>query len=216
METKSSRKFKYSFDLSGTDRPTLISLPIATATAIELGERIKIVAGLVVSADEDAVAVGFSSEDHDGSSDGETDVTIKVYASPTAVMVCRPASLRTADATSGAGSFVDLTLAEHADDAFNGGVIKVVDATNLVAGAVVAITDFNGTTGAIAVAGTYAEDDTALLFPPVGSIVIGLDADGTNLDMAAAGAALIIIGFDVDKEEVYVANLKHQFAGAIA
>lgn len=216
METKSSRKLKYSFDLSGTDRPTLISLPIGTATAIELGERVKIVAGLIVAADEDAIAVGFSSENHDGSSDGETDVYIKVYASPTAVMVCRPAATIEADAGSGAGSFVDATLTDHADDAFNGGVIKIIEATNLVGGVVVAITDFTGATGAIAVAGTYATGDTALIFPPVGSKVMGLDSDGTNLDLKSAGAALIVIGFDVEKEEVYVANLKHAFAGAIS
>lgn len=216
MDAKSSRKLKYSFDLSGTDRPTLISLPIATATAIELGERVKIVAGLVVSADDDAIAVGFSSENHDGSSEGQKDTKIKIYASPTAVMVCRPATSLEADAGSGASSFIDATLATHADDAFNGGAIKILSATNVADGQVVAITDFNGTTGAITVVGTYATGDTALIFPPVGSKVMGLDSDGTNLDLKIAGTTLIVIGFDTDKEEVYVANLKHQFAGAIA
>lgn len=218
MFNYASKKNVYSFDLSGTDRPTIVSFPIASATVIERGEKVMLSGGKIVASDEDSAAIGIAADPHDGSSDGQTGTSIRVYCSPTAVIECRPACSIEADAASTTNSFVDLTLADHADDAFNGGHLKVVSATNLVAGKVVEITDFNGTTGALTTAGgeVFAEDDTAILFPPVGSLVMGIDSDGTNLDLKSAGTSVMIIDVDLVDEKVYYLIYKHQAAGAMS
>lgn len=213
-----SKKNVYSHDLSGTDRPAIKEFPIASATVIERGEKVMLSGGKIVASDEDSAAIGISADPHDGSSDGQKGTTIRVYCSPTAVIECIPACSIEADSGSTTNSFVDATLDDHADDAFNGGHLKVVSATNLVAGKVVEITDFNGTTGALATAGgeVFAEGDTAILFPPVGSLVMGIDSDGTNLDLKSAGTSVMITEVDLVEEKVYYVLYKHQLAGAMS
>lgn len=213
-----SEKFRYKYDLSGTDRPTIISLPIASATVIERGERVKLVSAKIVSASDTEACIGISADPHDGSSEGQDGTTIRVYASPTAIYACRPAYLAVADAGSGSNSFIDATLVAHSDDAFNGGHLKAVACDNVATDTIIEITDFNGTTGEITVASgdTFATDDTATLFPPVGSTVMGVDSDGTNLALDEIGTALIVVKVDLDLEIVYVMSLKHQFAGSLS
>ena len=215
MAYKKAEEFRYSYDVSGTDRPTILSFPIATATVIEYGERVGLSAGFIVAAADTALAVGFSAEPHDGASDGQIGVTIKVYASPGAVMECVPAELIVADASSTTNSFLAAAeLGALANDVLIGGHLKMVSSTNLTDGQVIAITDSVTSTGEVVTAGeeVFAEADTAILFPPVGSVVVGMDSDGTNLFLEEAGTELRVVAVDFVSEKVYVMNIGHQLA----
>lgn len=218
MAYKKEEKFRYSYDINGTDRPTILSLPIAASTVIEYGEKVKLVGGFVVTSGGTSTAVGFAAEPHDAVSDGQKGTSIRVYASPGAVIECIPAQLMTADASSTTNTFIEADIDAHADDTFNGGTIKIVSATNLADGQVIRITDFTGATGTITTAGgeVFAEGDTALLFPPVGTILIGLTSDNTNLDMEAVGSSVMVVRVDEEKEKVFVVASLHQLAGTIA
>lgn len=212
MITKVSKKFSYSHDLTGLSSPVVKTFPIATATAIEKGEIVVVTAGKVVSGADTADVLGISRDLHDGSTEGQTDTKIAVYSSPSAVFACIPSKVIVADADSTTASFVDLTLAGHADDAFNGGhLIVVTNAGEGATGKVYGITDFNGTTGAIATdGGVFATDDTCILLPPVLSKVMGMDSDGTNLDLATTGDAITIVDVDTETQTVYISFDKHQ------
>jgi len=215
MAYKKAEKFSYSFDLSGTDRPTIVSLPIATGTVIERGERVALSAGFIVAAADTALSIGFSADPHDGSSDGQKGVMIRVYASPGAVMECIPAELIVADASSTTNSFLAAAeLGSLANDVLIGGHLKMVSSTNLTDGEVIAITDSVTSTGEVVTAGgeVFAVADTAIVFPPVGSVVVGMDSDGTNLELEEAGTELRVVAVDFVSEKVYVMNIGHQFA----
>jgi hypothetical protein len=217
-------KLTYAYDLSGATVPMIRSFPIATATAIELGEMVKLSGGFIVAVgdqDSDDPYLGIAAEPHDGASDGQTGLKIRVYCSPTAVYKCKPGTVSTADSGDGT-TWVDgelIAAAGYSDDLLNGGYLKLSEkaaASTLTdgLGKVYAISDFAVATGTCTgvFAGNVAAGDKAIILPPVGSLGWDLNSDGTNLDMKAnGGESIIIVDVDTETEEVYCKLRLHQF-----
>jgi hypothetical protein len=217
-------KLTYAYDLSGATVPMIRSFPIAAATAIELGEMVKLSGGFIVAVgdqDSDDPYLGIAAEPHDGASDGQTGLKIRVYCSPTAVYKCKPGTVSTADSGDGT-TWVDgelIAAAGYSDDLLNGGYLKLSEkaaASTLTdgLGKVYAISDFAVATGTCTgvFAGNVAAGDKAIILPPVGSLGWDLNSDGTNLDMKAnGGESIIIVDVDTETEEVYCKLRLHQF-----
>jgi hypothetical protein len=217
-------KLTYAYDLSGATVPMIRSFPIAANTAIELGEMVKLSGGFIVAVgdqDSDDPYLGIAAEPHDGASDGQTGLKIRVYCSPTAVYKCKPGTVSTADSGDGT-TWVDgelIAAAGYSDDLLNGGYLKLSEkaaASTLTdgLGKVYAISDFAVATGTCTgvFAGNVAAGDKAIILPPVGSLGWDLNSDGTNLDMKAnGGESIIIVDVDTETEEVYCKLRLHQF-----
>ena len=218
MASRSAENFKYVGDLTGSSVPFTRAFPIATATAIEKGEIVTLSAGKVVAVSDDTVAVlGVAAEPHDGSSEGQTGTEILVYCSPTAIFRCIPKLEITADASSTTNTIIEADLNALANDALNGGHVKVVSATTVAVGSVVEITDFVGATGTITAAGAFAEGDVLLILPPVGYQLFALDSDGTNIDMTDdTGTILTVVAVNSVAETVDVVLSEHIFASVKA
>ena len=144
-----AKKIDYAFDLSNASNPVILPFPIATATAIELGEVVKLSGGFVVAVgdtDQDDPYLGIAAQPHDGSSEGQTGTMIQVYCSPTAVFKCTPATISTADSGNGT-TWVDAEVGAIANDIFNGGNLKLYEKTAAstltdAVGKIYPITDF--------------------------------------------------------------------------
>ena len=214
--------FEYAYDLSGCTFPVIKEFPIATGTAIELGEVVKLSAGFVVAVgdqDQDDPYLGIAAEAHDGATTGrQTGLVIKVYCSPTAVFKVKPASV-VAD-SGNTTTLVDASYGTIGNDEVNGGALKLVSlgassTLTLAPGKVVTITDFatsSGTFTGVFTGGTTA-GDTYKLFPPVGAHSFDLNSDGTNFDFnSTGGESLEIVGNDFDLEWIYFKLRLHQLA----
>lgn len=222
--SKSARKIEYAYDLSNASNPIIRSFPIAAATAIELGEVVKLSGGFVVAVgdtDQDDPYLGVAAQPHDGSSDGQKGTAIQVYCSPSAVFKCTPAVISTADSGNGT-TWVDGELvagAGYADDLLNGGNLKLSEkavASTLTdpIGKLYAITDFAVATGTCTgvFAGNVSAGDKAVILPPVGTKGWDLNSDGTNVDLKAnGGESIVIVDVDTVTEEVYFKLRLHQF-----
>jgi hypothetical protein len=222
------KRFEYAYDLSGSQTPMIRSFPIATNTAIEIGEMVKLVEGKVVAigdADQDDPYLGIAAEAHDGASEGQKGLTIRVYCSPSAVFKCTPNVISTADSGNGT-TWVDGELvagAGFADDVLNGGWLKLstkAAGSTLTdpIGKVYEITDFAVATGTCTgvFAGNVSAGDKAVMLPPIGSKTFDFNSDGTNLDFKAAGGeSVVIVDVDTDTEEVFFKLRLHQFGDHI-
>lgn len=219
-----AKKIEYAYDMSGNAAPIIRSFPIASNTAIELGEVVKLSGGFVVAVgdvDQDDPYLGIAAQPHDGTSDGQTGTTIQVYCSPTAVFKCKPNIISTADSGT-ATTWVDgelIASAGYANDLLNGGYLKLYEkaaASTLTdaIGKLYAITDFAVATGTCTgvFSGGVSAGDKAIILPPVGSKGWDLNADGTNLNLKAnGGESIIIVDVDTVTEEVYWMLRLHQF-----
>jgi hypothetical protein len=222
------KRFEYAYDLTGAQTPMIRSFPIATGTVIEIGEMVKLVEGKVVAigdADQDDPYLGLAAEPHDGASDGQKGLTIKVYCSPTAVFKCTPNVISTADSGNGT-TWVDGELvagAGYADDLLNGGFLKLqtkAGASTLTdpIGKLYAITDFAVATGTCTgvFVGNVSANDKAVILPPVGSKGWDFNSDGTNLDLKAAGGeSVVIVDVDTDTEEIFFKLRLHTFGAHV-
>jgi hypothetical protein len=222
------KRFEYAYDLTGAQTPMLRSFAIATGTVIELGEMVKLVEGKVVAigdADQDDPYLGLAAEPHDGASDGQKGLTIKVFCSPTAVFKCTPNVISTADSGNGT-TWVDGELvagAGYADDLLNGGYLKLKTKAALstltdAIGKLYAITDFAVATGTCTgvFAGNVVAGDQAVILPPVGSKGWDFTAAGTNLDLKAnGGESVIIVDVDTDTEEIFFKLRLHTFGAHV-
>ena len=217
-----ANKIQYAFDLSGAQTPLILPFPIAYNTNVEYGEIVKLSGGFVTNAtastpDDDDPYLGIAAESHDGSSDGQTGTTIKVYCSPGAVFRCKPNIVSTADSGNGT-TWVDAEVGAVADDIYNGGILKLSEkaaASTLTdpIGKLFAITDFATSTGTFTgvFAGNVVAGDKAVILPPVGSHGWDMNKDGTNLDFKThGGETFIIVKVDPDTEEVYFKFRLHQ------
>jgi hypothetical protein len=221
-------KLRYAYDLGGSTVPMIRSFPIATGTAIEEGEMVKLAGGFVVAVgdvDQDDPYLGIAAEAHDGATVGQTGIEIRVYCSPTAVFKCKPNVVSTADSGNGT-TWVDGELvagAGFADDVLNGGNLKLSEKAALstltvAVGTLFPITDFAVATGTCTgvFAGSVVAGDKAIILPPVGSKGWDLNSDGTNLDLKAnGGESIIIIDVDTATEEVYCKLRLHQLSEGV-
>lgn len=217
--------FTYAYDLSGNKTAQIKPLPIATATAIELGEMVLLTPGTGVAAvagtDFDDPAIGAAMEEHDGSTAGRQSGTeINVSVSPTAVYKLKPRNVITATGGS-TTTFVDSNLLPATNDYFNGGYIEIVTcaADSSLIGKRVKISDYTGSGGTITLSetlsATLASGDTAYLCPgpyAIGAYGWDLDSDGTDIDWESSGGeALQIVGVNPETFEVFVKLRLHQF-----
>lgn len=217
--------FEYAYDLSGCAYPVIKEFPIATSTNVSRGEVVGLTAGLVVEvdSDQDDPILGIAAENHDGSTAGQTGLTIKVYCSPTAVFRYKNTILAVAD-SGNTTTLVDASYGTAANDQFNGGSLKLTalgtsSTLTLPVGTVVPITDFATTTGTFTgtfTGGTTA-GDTYLIFPPVGEHGFDLNAAATALDLnTTAGESIIIVENDTVNDYVYFKFRLHEFGAHTA
>jgi hypothetical protein len=222
--------FKQAFNTSNPSQQPR-EFAIATGTAIEKGEIVKLSAGLVVAigdADQDDPYLGVAAEEHDGATAGrQSGLVIKVYCHPDDVFVTTPKDAITATGGS-TTTFVDsnLTAGFGTDDLLNGGYIQLVNVQNDTSlnGKKIKISDYAQASGTITLSETLpvviASGDTAYLCPgkrAVGNYAHDLNSDGTEIDWETAGGESIII-FDVDPEtfKVFVKLRLHQLGNHVA
>lgn len=231
-----AEKISYAYDLSGGEIPVIREFDIATATAIEKGEVVKLdlATGLVVAVgdtDQDDPYLGVAAEEHTGVANTlnprSNGLKIKVFCSPTAVFKCKPAIVSTADSGT-VTNWVDGELvagAGFADDSFSGGFLKLTEKAaastlTIPVGWIGRIKDFTVAAGTIimetgALVGAASADDKALLFPPPVSYGWDLNSDGTNIDLKAKGGETIrIIDVDPELEYVYFILRLHQLGNS--
>lgn len=216
---------EFAYDLAGVMQPVRRKFPIASNTAIEKGEIVKLTAGFVTAVgdtDQDDPYLGLADEAHDGTSTGQTGTEIMVLCSPTAVFKCKPNIVSTAD-SGNTTTWVDAEVGAHANDTWNGGHLKLKTTTALTVGIdkPILVTDFATTSGTFTgtFTGGVTAGDTAVLLPPVGSKGWSLNSDGTNLDFKADpddGHSFTIVDVDLDLELVYFILRLHQFGNGPA
>jgi hypothetical protein len=190
---------------------------IASNTAIEKGEVVKLTNGLVVAigdADQDDPYLGISAVAHDGATaDGvQTATEILIYDDPNDVFAVYPTAYLTATGGS-TTTFVDSSILPATDDIFNGGAIKIrtCAADSTLVGRVIKISDFTGSGGTITLAETlpaaFAAGDTAYLCPgprAIGQFGWDLNSDGDDINWESSGGeSLVFVGSDIINFEVY-------------
>jgi hypothetical protein len=204
---------------------------IATTTAIEMGEVVKLVNGLVVAVgdtDQDDPYLGVAAEPHDGATAGRQSGTeILVFDHPDDVFALKPTQVITASGGSTTTFVVDNlktgTMASNYDDMFNGGYLKLVSvaADSSLNGKLVKISDFNATNGTITLSETLAAaiaaSDTAYLCPgnqAIGTKHWNLDSNGIDINWedASAGECLRIDDVAPETFTVFVNLRLHQNA----
>lgn len=209
--------FEYAFNLAGKDA-IIKEFDIADATAVSLGELVRITDGKVVTGGTDyttpyAGVTLFKKV----ASDGVT--RMKLYCTPHAVFAVDPIET-TVSATPSATVWTDtVVLLNSTADKANGGYLKIKSLATAATGTYnvgdeIAITDsaVNTVTGAFP--GNTTVGDVGLFFPPIGGI--GVTASATNaltLTWAATtGTALQVVGHDFIRNKVLVMIKLHQFS----
>ena len=197
-------------------------LPIATATAIELGEIVLATPGtgiaVVAGTELDDPAIGVSLQEHDGASTNETGTELKVMTGPNTVLGLRSTEAQTL--TGGSTATVVISgLLPQTDNLWIGGYVEVVTcATGIVAGTMIKITDSTGSTGSLAIdtqSSAFDAGDTVILHP--GKLAIGeygwdLNGDGTDIDYtSSAGEGLTLYDADPENKMAYFMLRLHQF-----
>lgn len=217
---------EYAYSLAVTSAPIIGEFPIAANTVIEKGEVVKLVEGFVVAVgdtDQDDPYLGVSAEEHTGTATllnpRENGDKIRVYCSPLAVFKCKPNIISTATGGN-TTTWVDSAITDPADDKFNGGLLKVRKSAALTNGVGKAyrVSDFTKTTGTFTgvFTGGVSVGDQALVLPPVGSFGWDLNANGTNLNLAAnGGESIMIVRVDPEQEWVYFILRLHQFGNTM-
>lgn len=200
-------------DVSGAVLHSEREYDIAADTAINEGQVVKLVDGLVVAAaaGETAAVLGISAESHPGTEDAlnprANGKKIIVRDAPGAVLAC-PAPVIAA-LTGGNATTVKFTGADGVGaDAFKGGYIK--DKT----GNVRRITGSTDTSGAIDLTvesgAVVGEGETFILYPPIGFSKGNLSSDGTKIVVTAtAELPLSVIGRDDTTNEIWLVAKKH-------
>jgi hypothetical protein len=222
--------FKWAYNTSNpTKQPR--TYKIATGTAIEKGEVVKLVSGLVVAVgdtDQDDPYLGVAAEGHTGSGSGrDVGLEIQVYDHPDDVFALKPGIAITASGGS-TTTFVDSSLINNAGttitsytDMFKGGYIQIVTcaASSALVGRKVKISAFNATNGTLTLAETLpaaiASSDTAYLCPgklAIGSHTWNLDSNGIDINWedTSVGEALRIFDADPETFRVFVKFRLHQ------
>jgi hypothetical protein len=204
-----SKHFRWAYNTAGrAGQPR--ELEIASATAIEKGEVVKVTSGLIVAigdTDQDDPVKGVAAEDHDGSTSGRQSGTkIKVHDDPNDVFAYTPRIVCTATGGS-TTTFVDSNLQFANDDDLNGGFLHIVScaADSTLNGKIVKISDYTASTGTVTLAetlsATLAASDTAYICPgPIarGSHNWNLNSDGTDVSWEDSSAGEALELFDVD------------------
>ena len=196
---------------------------IASATAIEKGEMVKLSNRLVVAigdSDKDDPYLGVAAEKHDGSTaDGrQTGTEIMIYDDPNDVFAL--VSSEAVTLTGGSTSTAVCSSLVATDDLFNGGYIKILTcaADSGLVGKKVKISDYTGSTGTITLAetlgSTLASGDTIAICPGKqfkGQYFFDLNSDGTDINWASSGGeSLYFEDSDPETFQVFLRFRLHQ------
>ena len=202
---------------------------VASNTVLRRGQVVVLTDGKVTAADasQSGAILGICLENHTGEASyldpRANGVRIRVADGPNTIFAC-PAPVITA--TGGSTTTVaDTALATFADDAFNGGVLKLLaraaSSTNSGAiGTVYGISDYTGTSKTFTLdetlAGAVAAGDQYEVYPPIGSSLGSLDTnrDRLTLGSAASDFALKVVGHDVPNGRIYLMAKIHIYASS--
>lgn len=188
---------------------------IAPATAVSIGQVVKLSAGLITPADaaETGAILGYAAENHTGEGDAlnfrADGKKIIVWDAPAAVAES-PAPVLTA--TGGTATTITVGgMAAFAADAFKGGCVKGPNGNvrrvtaSAVASGVLTLTVEAGE--------VPAENDRYMLFPPVGFTGGNLDAGKKKLILTATAALpLMVMGRDEINNMIWTVATKHLLA----
>lgn len=203
-------------DVSGAVLQSEREYDIAGATNVAAGALVKLEKGLVTAAAaaETGPVLGIAAEAHTGAADAlnpRNDGTrIIVRDAPGAIFAC-PAPVVTALSGSGATTVKFTGASGVGANAFDGGYVK--DKTGAVR-RITATAESSGTVTLTVDSGyAVAANDLVTLYPPVGCTLLGLNADGTGIDITKTGAtALKVVGRDEVNSEIWLMAAKHLLA----
>ena len=188
---------------------------IAPATAVAVGQVVKLSGGLVVPADaaETGAILGYAAENHPGTDDALNPrgmgKKIMVQDAPAAVAES-PAPVLAA--TGGAETTITFGgMPAFAADVFKGGYVKGYG------GRVRRIAASAAASGVLTLTVETGEAPTAgerfVLFPPLGFVGGNLDAGRTKLTLTATAALpLMVMGRDEERDTIWTVAVKHLLA----
>lgn len=213
------------YSTSGEQVTSITSYEIATATAISIGQVVKltsnkVVVGLVA---ETSPIIGVAAEAHSGAADvlnqRSKGLSIKIYDSPNQVFESpAPRSTATSGTTT---THVDTSLATFADDDFKGGKLKLVSkgASSTNTDPIGTIYEITGSTASsktftfAAAGGAITAGDIVEVYPPVGFAKGNLDTGISKLVLTATAALpLEIVGYDTNRGQLRHKAALHQLA----
>jgi len=209
--------FKASYNMVG-EKNVLKEFDVADATAVKLGELVRVTDGKVVAGGTDYTTpyAGIAAEAKTAN-DGK--VRILVYCSPFQVFEVDPIYTEVSASASGTVWTDSVYLLNTTADKANGGYLvikgKAAAATGTFkVGDKIAITDSATNTLTGVFAGNTTIGDSALLFPPIGAV--GITASATNgltlVWAATSGTALQVVGHDFKRNKLLVMIKLHQFS----
>ncbi len=202
---------------------------VAGDTVLHRGQVVVLTDGKVTpaSATQAGAILGICLENHTGRAsllDPRADgARVRVADGPATIFAC-PAPVVTA--TGGTVTTVsDTALAAFSDDAFNGGLLKLISraasSTNGgVIGTVYGISDYTGSSKTFTLdttlTGAVTAGDRYEVYPPVGSALGALHAnrDCLTLETAATDFVLKIVGHDVEHGLIYLMAKLHVYANS--
>jgi hypothetical protein len=203
---------------------------IATTTAIEIGEVVKLTADKVVAvaAAETTAILGISAENHTGAADAlntrSNGTKILIEDSPTAVYECEAPEIT---ATSGTTTTIVSTSGlstDLADNDFIGGYAKLTykgsSSTNTdPVGTIYTISDSDASNQDVTIntaGGAVTAGDKFKIFPPFGFQKGNFDSDGLGMVYSASAAVpLKVVGRDLDKETIELYAAFHLFGNDV-
>jgi hypothetical protein len=209
--------FEYVYDMV-SEKPVMKEFDIDDATAVALGELVRITEGKVVAGGTDYTTpyAGVTAEAK-AANDGK--VRIKVYCSPFAVFAVNPIRTTVTETPSATVWTDSVVLLNTTSDKGNGGYLvikgKAVGATGTYAvGDKKAVTDSATNTLTGSFAGNTTVGDSADFYPPIGNTGVTASADNarTLTWAATSGTALEVVGHDFTREKVEVMIKLHQFS----
>lgn len=216
---------KLRFDLSGSQVHSAREYDIASDTAIEFGQVVKMSSALVVPAvaAETSPILGVAAEAHTGVQSDlnprSNGTKIYVYDSPTAVFGCPVPTMEISAGTTSSITISD--LATFADDDLNGGYVRLIEKADSSTnsdpiGTVRRITDFTATgkvltLGGDALTGAPSSGDIYEVYPPFGFAKGNFDTNILKLVLTATASIPIkVVGRDEITSEVLIEAALHE------
>ena len=215
------------YDVNGSQVTSVKEYDIDAATAVSIGQVVKLTSGKVVLAvaGETSPILGVAYESHPGTADTlnprGNGTRIKVLDGPASVYEC-PAPQITATGGS-TTTFVASTVAGFADSDFVGGKMKLItkganSALTAPIGTVYPITGSTAASGTFttttAIAGGVTAGDIFAIFPPIGFQKGNLDSGISKLVLTASAALPFMVSScsETDRNMVQFDAALHQLA----
>ena len=203
---------------------------VAASAVLHRGQVVVLTNGKATAAgaEQSGAILGICLENHSGDAsilDPRANGTrIRVADGPGTIFAC-PAPVVTA--TGGTVSTVAASaMATFADDAFNGGLLKLVSRTGASTnggepGDLYGISDYAGESKTFTLdttlTGAVTSGDRYEVYPPVGSSLgaLNTDRDKLTLETAASNFVLKVVGHDVAHGRIYLMAKLHVYANCV-